>query len=296
MMTPVPTGRAFRDLVRTVRHRDADDHPVSRLGSVLVGAGSLMVVAALGAFTPASPAAADVPAGTALITVAAELTPLNSGGSATPYGVLLPSGASCPGDTAHDGYLVYSYLVPAGVSPAAVSFKTGDPSKYYGYISQGSYYGAVNTAEDTGEIVGIPPEFTWSRLTPADLFPQGVQTATWDDGIACANTHGVVTNYWNSEIVFEASAKDPGGFTWRVVHPPAASSNAGSNLWLWVGATLIGLAVILGFTVLLFSRRDRRQVESSNHDAEIAKGSGIADSVTPTPHEEPDLSGSTVRR
>ena len=134
-----------------------------------------MVVAALGAFTPASPAAADVPAGTAVITVAAELTPLNLGGSATPYGVLLPSGASCPGDTAHDGYLVYSYLVPAGVSPTAVSFKTGDPSKYYGYISQGSYYGAVNTAEDTGEIVGIPPEFTWSRLTPADLFPQGVQ-------------------------------------------------------------------------------------------------------------------------
>src|ERR1700683_5328560 len=207
--------------------------PAPWLRAVLVGAGALMVMAALGAFTLSSPAAADVTAGTEVITGADELAPLDSGGSATPYGVLLPSGASCPGDTAHDGYLVYSYLVPAGVPPTAVSFKMGDTSKYYGYISECSYYGAINTAENTGEIVGLPPEFTWSRLTPADLFPQGAKTATWDGGIACANTHGVVTTYWNSEIVFEASAKDPGGFTWRVVHPATTSNNTG----LWLGAS-----------------------------------------------------------
>ena len=188
----------------------ADGHAASWRRSVVVGVGALIAVAALGAFTLPS-AAAAVTAGTAVITAGGESTPLNSGGSATLYGVQLPSGASCPGDTAHDGYLVYSYLVPAGVSPTVVSFKTGDPSKYYGYISEGSYYGAVNTAENTGEIVEIPPQFTWSRLTPADLFPPGAHTATWDGGIACADTHGVVTNYWNSEIVFDGQRQGPRG-------------------------------------------------------------------------------------
>lgn len=295
-MSPAPAGRAFRDLVRTIRQLDAHSHAASWRPSVLAGAGALMVAAVLGAFTLPTSAGADVTAGTAVITVAAALTPLNSGGSATPYGVLLPSGASCPGDTAHDGYHVYSYLVPSGVSPTAVSFKTGDPSKYYGYISYGSYYGAVNTAEDTGEIVGIPPEFTWSRLTPADLFPHGTKTATWDGGIACANTDGVVTNYWNSEIVFAASATDPGGFTWKVVHPPSASSNLG----VWLGVIFLGVAVGLGVIVIVLGRRHRRGVTPSDHDAVGSpvgtKESETAESRALTPNDEDDFFRSTVRR
>ena len=113
---------------------------------------------------------------------------------------------------------MYSYLVPEGVSPTDVSFKTGIPSKWFGYIADGAYFGAINTAEGTGQIVGLPTSFTWSRLTPTDLFAKGAHTATWEGGIACADTHGVVTDYWNSELVFTADSSDPGGFTWKAVH------------------------------------------------------------------------------
>lgn len=210
----------------------------------------------------ASEALAAAPAGLAEITLPGQLTPLDSGGSATPYGVALPPGASCPGDTAHRGYHVFSYLVPRGVSPTVVSFKTGVPSQWFGYISDGAYYGASNTAENTGEIVGLPTEFTWSRLTEQDLFQHGDTMATWEGGIACANIDGVVTNYWNTEIVFKASAHDPGGFTWSVAKPVvlAASAPKGSGLWI----AIVLLVVALALSGLALGFRHRRSGQRQN--------------------------------
>lgn len=301
---PFPVGRMCPDRDRSGnRAYEPIDERTRRLSSLVARISTLMAVAAVGMLLGASPAGAGAVAGTAVITEVGQPTPLNSGGSATPYGVLLPSGASCPGDTAHHGYHVYSYLVPAGVSPATVSFKTGVPSRYYGYISYGSYFGAVNTAQDTGEIVGIPPQFTWSRLTPADLFPHGAKTATWNGGIACANTRGVVTSYWNSVVVFEASATDPGGFTWRVTHPAATTSN---TLGLWLGVVLIGAAAGLGAILIVLRRRQsrhathrhaaHRHATHSNNSTVGTVSSGRTESMRVTPSGDSDLSSSTFGR
>ena len=65
--------------------------------------------------------------------------------------------------------------------------------------------------------MGIPLDFTLTRMTTEELFPNGQKSSTWHAGIACADTNGVVTNYWDSQIVFTASSSDPRGFTWRVV-------------------------------------------------------------------------------
>ena len=199
------------------------------------------------------PAFGTVPAGAAEITVPGQLTPLHSGGSATPYGVALPQGARCPGDSAHKGYHVFSYLVPKAVSPGTVRF-TDLPQQGLGYFADGTYVGAINTAEYTGQIVGLPTEFTWSRLTPHLLFSSGETTATWEGGIACADSKGVITNYWNTQIVFTASKTDAGGFTWSVakavdVSPPS------SHVGLWVGIALVVVALVLSGFVIVFRRR-----------------------------------------
>jgi hypothetical protein len=215
--------------------------------------------------TPATASAAT--AGTATIIQPDTLAALDSGGAATPYGVSLPAGASCPGDTAHQGYHVYSYLVPKGHLPTEVSFKKEVPSKWYGFIAYGDYYGAVNTAEDTGQVMGLP-EFSWLRYSSylGDLFPHGTTKATWEGGIACTNTDGVVTNYWNSQIVFTKSSSDPGGFTWRVVaNPPLPSSRS----WLTAGITLLALAVVSGGVALLLGRRRHADGDA---DADSAQG------------------------
>jgi hypothetical protein len=218
-------------------------------------AGLLLVSVAMAALCAPEVAGAAT-ASTEVITQPGQVTPLNSGGSVTPYSVLLPSGASCPGDTAHDGYHVFSYLVPQGVSPTAVSFKTGDPSKWFGYIANGTYFGAVNTAEDTGQVVSLPAEFVWTRLTPQDLFAHGDSSATWEGGIACADVHGVVTDYWNSQIVFTASASDPGGFTWKVVQSPASSSGAFSIV---LAVVLVAVGVGFALLAVVLSRRRREE-------------------------------------
>ncbi len=194
----------------------------------------------------------SVPAGAAEITLPGQLTPLHSGGSATPYGVALPQDARCPGDSAHKGYHVFSYLVPKGESPATVTF-TDLPRQGLGYFANGVYVGAINTAEYTGQIVGLPTEFTWSRLTPHLLFSSGGTTATWNGGIACADSEGVTTDYWNTQIVFTASTTDPGGFTWSV--PATIDVSSSSHTGLWVGTALIVVAVVLSGLVIGFKRR-----------------------------------------
>ena len=197
-----------------------------------------------------------VAVGTAEITQPGLTTPLRSGGPATHYGVLLPAGARCPGDTAKDGYRVFSYLVPGGVSPTQVSFKGVIPSRYYGYIALGEYYfGAENTAPDTGQILGMPAFFVFSRLTPGFLFDAGATEATWDGGIACANDHGQVTNYWNTRFVFTASSSDPGGFTWRVEDPIRVPVAGQGGFPTWLALVLAGCALVAAGVVLNVGRR-----------------------------------------
>lgn len=229
--------------------------PVLHTGLVRRGLTTAALVAsALAAVVVGTPqvAGAATAAGEVLVTPGTSRA-LGSGGSTTPYGVALPTGASCPGDTAHDGYHVFTYLVPETASPVDVSFTTGVPNRWYGYIAEGAYVGALNTAESTGQIVGLPTSFVWTRLTPAILFADGARTATWNGGIACADTHGRVTDYWNSTIRFTADASDPNGFTWKVVDQGAVPSSVPLALWLGIG--LLVVAAGFGAYALRLRRR-----------------------------------------
>ncbi len=126
--------------------------------TVPVAAGSLGLI-----FVPCASASVDI--GTAVLAApgATASSPVPSGGSSTPFTVALPPRAACPGDTAHDGYRVYSYLVPKGTDLSSVTF-VEYPSTGYGLVFGGRYYGAVNTALHTGQIIGIPNDFEWGAL------------------------------------------------------------------------------------------------------------------------------------
>jgi hypothetical protein len=156
---------------------------------------------------------------------------LASGGSATTFTVQLPANAACSGDTATDGYHVYSYLVPEGVNVTTLIFNgSAPPSQSFGFVSDiGTYYGPVNTAPTTGEIIGIP-DFEWAPLVTDDgltvstLTTSGTTPGTWEAGLLCADSNatattpvGAVTDNWNTQVTFTANGSDPNGFVWSAV-------------------------------------------------------------------------------
>jgi hypothetical protein len=181
-----------------------------------------------------SPASASTLNGTATIANPNGLAPLSSGGSTTQYTITLPSGASCDGDTASNGYHVFSYLVPEGTNPTAVSFATGLPTDYPDaptglFTATGNYYGPANTAVSTGQIINIPGNLEFAPMLTrglplGTLLYNGDTSGVWEAGIACANSTGAVTDYWNTEITFTSSGSDPHGFTWSDTPGPCVAN------------------------------------------------------------------------
>jgi large repetitive protein len=173
----------------------------------------------------ANPASASTLNGAATVASPTTQAPLASGGSTTPFTLTLPANAACTGDTASNGYHVYSYLVKSGVSPSSATF-ISTPSVGYGLVDNtGAYYGPINTAIGTGQIVGIANNFQWAPLVATDgvplstlLYTKG-KSGVWETGLVCANASGHVTDNWNAQVTFTASAGDPHGFVWAALIP-----------------------------------------------------------------------------
>jgi hypothetical protein len=177
----------------------------------------------------ALPASASTVNGVATIAQPGTTTELPSGGSTTQFTVSLPPQAACDGDTATDGYHVFSYLLPLGTALSSVSFSGGAPNKGLGLFSSGTYYGPVNTAVTTGQIVEIPNDFDWAPIITNSYIPLtgtggllysgsgSSASGIWNAGIVCANSSGVPVDNWNTEVTFLASSTDANKFTWTAV-------------------------------------------------------------------------------
>ena len=231
---PEPTARsshsAMNRTTRTTREHTVNitlattertRRPLARAAAAL--AAGIAVVG--GVALAATAADASTLGGTATIAQPGTTTALASGGSTTQFTVNLPTLAKCTGDTATGGYHVYSYLVHKGTALSGITF-VNFPSAGYGLVDAlGTYYGPVNTAVTTGQIIGIPNDFEWGPLattdggsvTLAQLLYTGGTTGVWEAGLVCADTHGAVSDNWNTEVTFTASSSDAHGFTWSAV-------------------------------------------------------------------------------
>ena len=216
-ITPSPTGPTGTQAVLHPR-------PASARGrgpkAVLVVAVAAVAALATLVVVDAHPASASTLNAPATISSPTTLAPLASGASTTQFTVALPANAACSGDTASNGYHVYSYLVPQGTNLSAVTF-TGDnpPSVGYGLVNDiGTYYGPANTAPTTGQIIGIPTDFEWAPLVANDGVPlssllyTGGTSGVWEAGLACSNSTHALTDNWNTQVTFTANGSDPNGF------------------------------------------------------------------------------------
>jgi hypothetical protein len=183
---------------------------------------------------------------------------LNSGGSATAFAMVLPSGAACPGDTAHDGYTVSSYVLRRGLDLESVNFVGGFPAGGTSLVTpDGTPFLAQDTDVNTARVLALPV-FGWAPYAhQQQVLPMG----TYDVGIACVNARGHADRNWNREVSLTASTRDKGGFTWSVVGasgaPLIGSSSHPSHTGLIIGL-VAGAVVLIGGAVFFVVRRRPR--------------------------------------
>jgi hypothetical protein len=236
--------------------------------SRLVATGAAVVVfVAVGLGVLAVPAWA-VARSTIEISQAGSPTLLGGGASQTTFGLRVPDGARCAGDSAHQGYREWSYLVPKGTDLATISFVGPVPQPGLGFDAAGEFFGPAFTEPITGA-VRLAPAFSFARWTTADLLPRGATTSVWEGGIACSTSKGAMSGYWNAEFTFTSTPSDPLGFTWTVKEP-VHHSTSGSQSWPKVlVAVVIVVAAALGARAL-WPRSHRRNGEAQDEDDRTA--------------------------
>jgi hypothetical protein len=176
---------------------------------------------------------------------------LSGGGSSTPFSLLLPKGAACPGDTATHQFHVDSYVLPASVSPSSVHFRAGWPigARPLDVSGAGPYF-AQSTFRDSAR-VPAPPVFTWARYARLSLIKSG----TYNIGIMCSDANDDPTTYWNTRVDFRADATDPHHLRWVVAGADVPHRSA-SNLGLIAGLAIAG-CVLVALAVLTVRMRGR---------------------------------------
>ena len=167
--------------------------------------------------------------------------PLARGGSATVFALTPPAGASCTGDSTTGGYRVQTYMVPASIDPATLTFGPQGPlpagtgaSLRQPLFSAGTP--VINKTTAVASTAGGPGLLTGLPTISFGLFgasgPQIVPPGLYNLGYAC--TLGVASatqldKYWNVQLTFSADPTDvPAGITWvvGVVAPPTTTTIA----------------------------------------------------------------------
>jgi hypothetical protein len=208
---------------------------------------------------PGMASASGTLSGLAILTTPDRSTELLSGGSSTPWTLVLPAGATCAaGTTSPSGERVYGFVTTT--DPAALTFDANGPVEpatgvtYSLFDTTGTAFSAQPTLPD-GEIDQLPA-FSWQLFTTVDLPP-----GSYKVGIACVGMDGSMDRYWlvgrNCDpplfggINFTASLSDPNGEAWELFpnpvlncQPPPIVPETGLAIALPVSALITALAAL----------------------------------------------------
>lgn len=179
------------------------------------------------------------------------------------FSIRLPNGASCPGDSANDGYRIQSYMVPDTVGPAAVTYDgLGPKPNVLGvwdrfrqplYDTGTSPYSSALTdvapaPGQPGLIINIP-SFSFAVYGDGEL-PEG----RYNVGISCTLLNDL-KRYWNTEIVVTRDPLDkPAGIAWQRTGATAPRDSSG----LPTAAIAVGAVAVACLGFVLSRRRAGR--------------------------------------
>lgn len=243
--------------------RDQTDHQLSRRRVGRWAAFALASTAALSGValltTPASAGSAPEPPviGEAtdegdVVIATSSGDPATNGGSTTPFRLLLPDGAACPGDSASGNWLVQTFLIPAGDDPGTIEYGFSGPEgtqfPLYALDTTAVAHQVTQlaTTPDGEGLINALPEFSFG------VFPPGyVPPGDYTIGVAC-EYYRTTARYWDAPIVIEANPDDqPAQLTWRLPDTDAFEpDDGGSSPQWWVvvaGVFVAGVAAVAFF-------------------------------------------------
>lgn len=195
--------------------------------------------------------------------------PLREGGSTTQFTLRLPEGASCPGDSANDGFRVQSFLVPAAADPAMLRYKSTKPDgpghyALYDVFTRPYVQGFTAEADGPGQpglIVNLPT-FSYAVFPPGEL-----AEGPYRIGIACTLMNETI-RFWDTRVTLMRAPDDaPAEIRWKVSGSGVAAggtSSVGSVSLLAVAAIASAIAVPV---VIARRRRQSRRVPISTEDS-----------------------------
>jgi len=195
--------------------------------------------------------------------------PLERGTATSAFRVLLPSGATCPGDSLHDQWRLQSFMVPKGT-------KIGD-LRYGGIGPEGTDQFALFTADAAqhsynnellppspagGVEVALPalPVLSFEAVSSVPL-----SEGEYSIGVACTY-FGATARYWDTPIIVSGSSVGRSAdFRWRLATAPDVARNAESSpIWVALAAAAFIVALI-GAVVLHRRRRGLHPAPSHTH-------------------------------
>jgi hypothetical protein len=214
------------------------------LGATVLFAAAVSVVGLSSAY------ATGTQSGVATLVQSNGTTPLTSGDASTNFEINLPAQSHCSGDTANNGFNVYSFLALNSVNPGTLTFDSGNgPNNNVNAFplvdSTGTPFNAENTAPVTGAVYpGSQPIFNFLAFGgPPSPFTPG----TYNIGLECTTSTGAADVFWDAPIVITASATAPGGFTFSV---PAGTQVPESPFALALPLSALSVLAIGGYVVV----------------------------------------------
>ena len=184
--------------------------------------------------------------------------PMTSGDSNSVFQLVLPEGASCPGDSFYEDWRVQSFIIAAADDPGTLRYGIISPDgegrrSLYTAKTQPFVHVPLGRSDGAGEpgLIVQPEPMTFAGY-PAGQFPPG----NYRIGLACTEFRETAV-FWDAEIALtEASNMQPGDFVWSLVEDslagsPAQSNSGGSASWF---PLIVGLFVVVGGVAVLRRR------------------------------------------
>jgi len=208
----------------------------------------------------------DEPVDLGSVTIVSETREaLTAGNGSTVFGLLLPSGATCPGDSRNDQWRVQTFIVPADVDPGTLRYNSIGPEGDSMYALYGLDTNPI-TAVLTGPngAPGLPGLIIGLRAASFEIFPPGtLADGTYKIGVACSY-FGDTAIFWDTEFQISRDPEDkPAEIRWEVTSSAAGAISVietdqgpNSSVFAAVVVAVIAMVVVAVFAV----RRSRRSL------------------------------------